>query len=269
MSVTTIDGNRLAYHVKHGGAESFVFVHGLGCSKDSFDRCFEMEAFNGHAVAAIDLPGCGESQGRRDFSYTMKDQADLVLHWISHLSLRNIILVGHSMGGVICQYLAEALGTEARGFFNLEGNLGRNDCTFSARVAAYTQEEFEARGFEKFKGELKKEVAEEASMGLNHYYQNVLKADPRSYYLSAVSLVEESLEGNLKERFAGLPMHKWYVFGERSVDFVTRHFLEAYQIPYFIVPEGGHFMMDDQPAVFYAMLFEALRDNMGIGPKGR
>jgi len=267
MSVTTIDGNRLAYHVKHAGAESFVFVHGLGCSKDSFVRCFEMDAFNGYAVAAIDLPGCGESQGSEDFSYTMKDQADLVLQWISHLNLRKIILVGHSMGGVICQYVAEALGTKAKAFFNLEGNLGRNDCTFSARVAAHAQEEFEARGFKTFKRELKEAVAQDASLGLNHYYQNVLKTDPRSYYLSSVSLVKESSEGNLKERFAGLPMHKWYVFGERSVDLDTRHFLEAHQIPYFVVPESGHFMMDDQPAVFYTMLFEALRENMGIRPK--
>jgi len=267
VPVTRIDGNRLVYDVKYAGAESFVFVHGLGCSKDSFDRCFEMDAFSSYTVAAIDLPGCGESHGGQDFSYTMKDQADLVLKWIKDLGLKEIILVGHSMGGVICQYVAEALGTEAKAFFNLEGNLGRNDCTFSARVAAYTQGEFEAHGFARFKRELKEATAEDASRGLNRYCQNVLKADPRSYYLSSVCLVKESSEGNLKERFAGLPMRKWYVFGERSVDLDTRHFLQAHHVPYFIVPESGHFMMDDQPAVFYDMLFDALGENMEILPK--
>ncbi|MDY6951989.1 MAG: alpha/beta hydrolase [Thermodesulfobacteriota bacterium] len=258
MPFVTIKGNRLAYDLKQGGAESFVFVHGLGCVRDSFTPCFEMAAFRRHTVAALDLPGCGESKGSQGFSYTMRDQADLVLQWISHLSLGQIILVGHSMGGVICQYVAEALGTKAKAFFNLEGNLGPNDCTFSARVAAQTKQAFEARGFERFKQELKEATAEDASRGLCRYYQNVVKADPRSYYLSSVSLVKESSEGSLRERFAGLSMDKWYVFGERSVDLATRGFLEAHAIPYFMVPESGHFMMDDQPALFYDMLVEAL-----------
>jgi len=243
MPFTTIDGNWLAYRVKQAGGERFVFVHGLGCSKDSFERCFEMDAFSGHTVAAIDLPGCGESQGCEDFSYTMKDQADLVVKWIKDLGLSEMILVGHSMGGVICQYVAEALGREAKAFFNLEGNLGRNDCTFSARVAAHTEEEFEVGGFKRFKMELKEAVQEEGSMGLRNYYQNVLKADPRSYYLSSVSLVKESCKGNVRERFASLPIKKWYVFGERSIALATKQFLDKRHIPYFIVPESGHFMI--------------------------
>jgi len=244
--------------LKQAGPESFVFVHGLGCSKDSFDRCFEMEAFSGYTVAAIDLPGCGGSTAPEDFSYTMKDQADLVLKWITDLGLTQIILVGHSMGGVICLYAAEALGTKVKAFFNLEGNLGRNDCTFSARVAASTQEEFEARGFERFKRELKKAVKEDASIGLGIYYQNVLNADARSYYLSSVSLVRESCEGKLRERFASLAMKKWYVFGGRSINPGTKALLDEQGIPYLIVPESGHFMMDDQPSLFYSMLFGAL-----------
>jgi pimeloyl-ACP methyl ester carboxylesterase len=258
MAFTTIEGNRLAYGVKHAGPESFVFVHGLGCSKDSFDRCFEMEAFSGYTVAAVDLPGCGESGWSEDFSYTMKDQADLVLKWITELGLREIVLVGHSMGGVICQFVAEALGAEAKAFFNLEGNLGRNDCTFSARVAASTQEEFETRGFAEFRVHLKEAIGEDASPGLYRYRRNVSKAYPRGLYLSSVSLVKESCEGNLKERFANLAMKKWYVFGDHSINSATRDFLDEQHIPYFVVPKSGHFMMDDQPAVFYRMLFGAL-----------
>jgi pimeloyl-ACP methyl ester carboxylesterase len=258
MPFTTIEGCRLAYGFKQNGPESFVFVHGLGCSRDSFDQCFEMEAFRRHSVAAIDLPGCGESSAPEDFSYAMKDQADLVVKWITELGLTQIILVGHSMGGVICLYVAEALGTRVKAFFSLEGNLGRNDCTFSARVSASSQEEFEMSGFERFKGELKNTVNEEASIGLSNYYQNVLKADARSYYLSSVSLVKESCEGRLRERFSDLPVKKWYIFGDRSMNQGTKAFLDEEGIPCLIVPESGHFMMDDQPSLFYSMLFGAL-----------
>jgi hypothetical protein len=101
-------------------------------------------------------------------------------------------------------------------------------------------------------------VREEASIGLSNYCQNVLNTDARSYYLSSVSLVRESCEGKLRERFASLAMRKWYVFGDRSMNPDTKAFLDEQGIPYLIVPESGHFMMDDQPSLFYSMLFGAL-----------
>jgi pimeloyl-ACP methyl ester carboxylesterase len=209
-------------------------------------------------VATLDLPGCGESGAPQDFSYTMGEQGDLAVKWVTELGLTRIILVGHSMGGVIGLYVAEALGSRVKIFVNLEGNLGRNDCTFSAMVSASSQEAFESHGFDKFKEELKRAVQKEPSPGLSKYYENVLKADPRSYYLSSVSLVRESCKGRLKERFLDLPMKKWYVFGEKSVNPDTKSFLDHHGISYFIVPQSGHFMMDDQPQLFYGMLFNAL-----------
>lgn len=258
MFFSTLGKHRLAYRLKRDGPESFVFVHGLGASMNSFDRCFDMEAFRGYTLAAVDLPGCGESSRLDDFSYSMNDQAELVLKWIRGLALDRMILVGHSMGGVICLYLAEALGKQVRAFFNLEGNLGSEGCIFSDKVASTSWEEFESKGFEEFKGTLRKTIQENPSPGLKNYYQNISRAYPRGLHLSSVSLVKESCQGNLKERFLALPVRKWYVFGERSMNRSISSFLDANNILYFIVPESGHFMMDDQPGLFYRMLFEAL-----------
>jgi len=252
--------HKLAYRLKQNGPESFVFVHGLGASKNSFDRCFEMEEFEKYTVATIDLPGCGKSSRPDNFSYTMNDQADLVLEWIRSLGLTRIILVGHSMGGTICLYLTEALGTQVEAFFNLEGNLSREDCMYSGKVASSSWADFENRGFEEFKANLVESTRETDFPGLKNYYENILRAHPRAYYLSSVSLVKESYEGNLNERFLDLPMHKWYVFGEMSINYTNMRFLDKHNIPYLIVPESGHFMMDDQPDLFYKLLFNALKE---------
>jgi pimeloyl-ACP methyl ester carboxylesterase len=260
MPLSTSGKYKLAYRLKQDGPESFVFVHGLGASKNSFDRCFEMKEFEKYTVATIDLAGCGESSRPDDFSYTMNDQAILVLEWIRSLGLTRIILVGHSMGGVICLYLAEALGTQVEAFFNLEGNLGRDDCTFSGRVASASWEDFKHKGFEEFKSALRESIRETESPGLKNYYQNISKAHPRALYLSSVSLVKESCQGNLNPRFLGLPVKKWYVFGDRSINHANMRFLDQHDIPYFVVPGSGHFMMDDQPSVFYRMLFDVLRN---------
>ena len=260
MPFATIDGHRLAYRLKQAGPESIVFVHGLGASKNSFDCYFEMEVFSGYTLAAIDLPGCGQSSWSEDFSYTIQDHAAVVLKWIEDLGLTQIILVGHSMGGVVCLYLAEALVLEAKAFFNLEGNLECADCTFSSEAASMSQQDFEQQGFGQFKNRLNKAVQQGASPGLNNYYHDILKTHPTGLYLSSVSLVKESCEGNLKERFLNLCLKKWYVFGERTINLATTTFLDRHHIPYFIVPQSGHFMMDDQPGVFYGMLFEAIRN---------
>ena len=258
MPFSTIGKHRLGYRLKLDGPESFVFIHGLGASRNSFDRCFGMEAFKGYTLAALDLPGCGESSRPDDFSYTVKDQADLVLKWIRGLDLARIILVGHSMGGVISIYLTEALGTQAKAFFNLEGNLSYQDCSFSSKVASGSCKDFESKGLEEFRTTLRETIQKKPSPGLKNYYQNISKSYPRALYLSSVSLFKESCQGNLNQRFLALPVKKWYVFGERSMNRSNRIFLDANNIPYFIVPESGHFMMDDQPDVFYRMLFEAL-----------
>jgi len=261
MLFSTSGKHKLAYRLKQDGPESFVFVHGLGASKNSFDRCFEMEDFQNYTVATIDLPGCGESSRPDDFSYTMIDQATLVLEWIRSLGLTRIILVGHSMGGVICLYLAKALGTRVEAFFNLEGNLGRGDCIFSGKVASSSWEDFESRGFQEFKDDIAKSTRETDLRGLNNYYENILRAHPRAYYLSSVSLVKESCEGNLNQRFLDLPIVKWYVFGEKSINHTNMLFLDQHNLPYFIVSESGHFMMDDQPDLFYELLFNSLRQH--------
>ena len=259
MPFSTIGNHKLSYRLKKDGPESFVFVHGLGASKDSFDRCFELEAFREYTVASIDLPGCGESSRPDDFSYTMKDQADIVLKWITSLGLARIILVGHSMGGVICLYLVEALGTQVKAFFNLEGNLVRQDCSFSAKVASTSWEDFQNRGLGEFKESLRVTTQGAGSPGLKNYYRNILRAHPLALYLSSVSLVEESHKGQLDQKFLALSARKCYVFGKMSTNLATKAFLDEHNIPYFVVPESGHFMMDDQPNLFYRMLFDVLK----------
>jgi pimeloyl-ACP methyl ester carboxylesterase len=258
MSFAEIDGYRLAYRYRQGRAPSLVFVHGLGVSKDSFDRYFEEDMFSSCGMASIDLPGCGQSSFPKDFSYTMADQAGVVLKWIKELELSRIILIGHSMGGVICLHVAESLKEEVVFFLNLEGNLGFEDCTFSRHIASMRQEEFEDGGFAGFRESLKHAAEKGGSPGLMNYYRNIQQAYPRGLYLSSVSLVRESRDGQLRGRFEELPTKKRYVFGEKSMNSSSRRFFDNKGIPYFIMPESGHFMMDDQPELFRDLLLDVM-----------
>lgn len=248
----------LSYRLRRSGPESILFIHALGAGRNSFDPCFGLKSFQRYTLGAVDLPGCGGSDPLDDFSYSMKDQAGLVLKWITELGLDRIVLVGHSMGGVIGLYLAESLGQRVEAFFNLEGNLNPSDCMFSGKIASLPLKTFEERGFQQFKRSLKENMERDPSPGLENYFENISKVSPRALYLSSLSLVKESANGDLSERFLNLPLKKWYIWGENSVNPITRAFLDENSIPYFIVPESGHFMIDDQPEMFYRILLEAL-----------
>lgn len=255
METVNVKGIRLSARFRASGPGGLVFIHGLGAAKDSFDRAFEERTLRGFSLFSLDLPGCGASESPEDFSYSMEDQADLVEEAVAGLGLESIILVGHSMGGVIGLILAERAGPPGvRAFFNLEGNLSGDDCMFSMNIASLTEEEFVGRGFGGFRDDLRHTVQKSPSPGLMNYLENIERASPRALWRSSASLVEESLEGDLGERFAGLDIDKYYVFGERSRLGSTERFLDSRLIPQFTVPESGHFMMDDNPEGFYRML---------------
>jgi pimeloyl-ACP methyl ester carboxylesterase len=120
-------------------------------------------------------------------------------------------------------------------------------------------EAFEKRGLRQFKRTLEDLMQVDPSPGLKEYYKSISRCAPQALYLSAVSLVNESNRGRLKERFVNLSTETWYVFGERSMDTYTKKFLEHHHLPYFTVPKSGHFMMEDQPRLFYKLLLEAIQ----------
>lgn len=254
------DELNLAYRLRRGGPQSIIFIHGLGASKNSFDPCFEIPAFEKFTLASVDLPGCGESPSPEGFSYALKDQALMLSGWVDDLGLNQCMIVAHSMGSVIGLYLAEAMGTRLKTFFSLEGHLGPEDTEFSRKIVSLSQEIFERLGLTVFKKWLRENLQKNPSLGLSNYARNLEKASPLALYLSSHSLVRESTEGHLKNRFLALPCRKGYFFGQRSIKPSNVAFLEAHHVPYFIVPESDHFMMDDQPTVFYRMLLDALED---------
>jgi pimeloyl-ACP methyl ester carboxylesterase len=93
------DASRLA--VATGGAgDPALFVHGFGSNKLIWREVCEglRDVFSFHA---IDLPGCGESPAPKGFRYTLEWFADVLTDFIIMKDLKNLRLVGASLGGTI------------------------------------------------------------------------------------------------------------------------------------------------------------------------
>lgn len=99
-----IDGNALHY-VSSGEGPPIVFIHGLGGSANVWHGVMQATQQHHHGVA-LDLRGHGRSQGKGKFS--IEAWAKDVHKLIRHLELPAVTLVGHSLGTLVAQQLAQS-----------------------------------------------------------------------------------------------------------------------------------------------------------------
>jgi 3-oxoadipate enol-lactonase len=84
-----------------GGGPTVLMLHGLGGGHLSFAPQVETLASSGYRAVAWDMPGYGHS--RPIEPYTFKGLAQSCIHLIESLRCEHVILVGHSMGGMVAQ----------------------------------------------------------------------------------------------------------------------------------------------------------------------
>lgn len=89
----------IAYIDEGKGDKTILLVHGLA-SNAGFWRYNINELSKNNRVIAIDLPGYGKSD-KGDYPYGMDYYANQIKQFIEKMSLKNVTLVGHSMGGQI------------------------------------------------------------------------------------------------------------------------------------------------------------------------
>jgi len=103
----TVGGIRVHYEVE-GPADgpAVVLVHGLGGRAEDWRKLAPMVAKAGFRVYLPDLPGYGRSEKPADFSYSVRDEAAVVVGFMDVLGLKQVDLGGWSMGGAIVQHVA-------------------------------------------------------------------------------------------------------------------------------------------------------------------
>jgi pimeloyl-ACP methyl ester carboxylesterase len=221
----TIGDNELACKVKEGGNQCLLFVHGLGCSKETFRNAFEGSFFSTeYTLVAPDLLGHGESSKPKEFSYALEEQANVLVQLLRGLKYQKLSIIAHSMGGVIALLLIEEL-KKVNAFFCLEGNLSPEDCTMSLRVSLLEEKDF-----------------------LNKFFP-LAPLNFRCRGLASDPITNFSFNEFLLERYTALPVKKVYIYGEESREkpiLKKLGDLETVQID-----KCGHFMMMDNPESTY------------------
>ena len=84
-----------------GGGPTVLMLHGIGGGHLSFAPQVESLATSGYRAVAWDMPGYGHSAPIEP--YTFKGLAQSCVQLIESLKAPSVILVGHSMGGMVAQ----------------------------------------------------------------------------------------------------------------------------------------------------------------------
>ncbi len=238
-----------------GEGPCIVWIHGLGESSISFEGA--VASLPGYAHVLVDLPGYGRSPWPDD-AVDLAETAARFSRWLANEP--PAVLVGHSQGGVLATFVAEQ--APVRGVINVDGNMTRGDCSYSARAAQYSLADFRAHGFAAIRTSIFEDAAQRSD--LRSYYVPMMLASPDVFHRHAVDLLSLSESDTLAPRFAALAAPKLFVAGvPDGACAATRARLDELAIPSVGIEPAGHWVYLDQPARFAEVVDRFMR---GLAP---
>jgi pimeloyl-ACP methyl ester carboxylesterase len=234
---------RLSAWFRDSGDELVLFVHGLGCSKESWRKAWSAPSLYGKSLLAIDLPGFGASARSADYSHDLEEQAGLLASIIDAHASRHLWVVAHSMGGSIATLLPPTVARRLDGLILVEARLLRASCSVSTLAAAVDAETFAADTFPKFRQRVA--LDRRAAFDLD-------RSDREAFYLCSRSLFEYTGGVGLVDQFAALECAGAFVYGADNGHLAELDRVEPQRLHE--IPDAGHFVMNDNPDAFYALL---------------
>ncbi len=250
--------------LRHGpeksGGKTILYLHGLGCSKDDFTPAAEVKELEHFTLAVFDFPGCGNSSYPKVTVLGMDDLVEIVNLVVAELDLGDLVIVGHSMGGLVALLYVERYGKQAKGFINVEGNLAPEDCFFSREALKYS--------FSEFKESVFPNRIEELSRSDNKGFREFAKtlaahSSPKAYFDYCQSLVDYSDNKDLVQKMVTLRIPRLYVRGFKSPKSSYLEKLSQSGIEIAEIANSNHFPGSDNPKEFYAVIAGFLNDNLG------
>lgn len=240
---------RLQVRERDGQLPLILYLHGLGCDSSDAEMMLAQPALAGFAVCAPDLPGHGGSMMPAGMRLTLADGVE-VAHQLA--GERDVMLVGHSMGGAIGLLYAERYPVKY--CINIEGNLAPENCHFSRESKRRTAAAFEHEAIPEYLAKLRASK----QPAIRHYADTLTMADPRAVYGMADALVDLCDSNTLIDRFLGLGVPRIYLYGDRNRDLTYLPALRTTGLRVVEIPQSGHFPHLDNPPAVAAVIAEFL-----------
>lgn len=254
----------IRYRISGSSRIPVLFIHGLGES----GRCF-IDAFGlpkEYDVIVPDLLGYGKSEKlKTDPDYSFTKQLGILGELIDYFRLRDIIIVGHSYGGVLGTFMCR--GDEKRRikkFVNVEGCITRDtlvESTNAVRALGQCNDDISEFGKWLHEGGFKKRLLEDnESASTIKYFDSVIECDPAAFAQTAKELMrrtedeDESGNNEISLAYKGLGLPRIFCVGARPVMDSARRFLSGNNLEWKEFNVVSHWLMLDRRKEFYAFL---------------
>lgn len=112
MDTQRVGINELAYK-DQGEGETVILLHGFCGSSDYWEKV--MPLLDQYRVIALDLRGHGES-GIPEGGYSIEDMAKDIYYFMDQKQLKDVYMLGHSLGGYVTLSFAQNFSDKLKGF---------------------------------------------------------------------------------------------------------------------------------------------------------
>ena len=230
-----------------------VLIHGLQSNKEAFNRIqSDIEKQLEISTLSIDLVGFGNSEKPDNFPYDLISQVTIVKEVLRNLEIRNIILIGHSYGGMISTYLSNQSDFNVLALISLEGNLAKGDCGESMNVSNLSFSDFKP-----YFNELISKLDNTKKFAEQFRAEALKKIPDHVFYKSSKTIVDWSIKSNLFSEFINNKIPKLIVIGSDS-GFESKPDDSYTTIQ--ILEKTGHFMLLEEQFKTSKIIIDFIRN---------
>jgi pimeloyl-ACP methyl ester carboxylesterase len=253
-ATVTADGDQIRWVELPGREPSRVYVHGLGATSPAyFTEVAVHPLLAGHRSLLIDLLGHGISDRPATFDYTLESHADALAAALGSAGVTGAELIAHSMGGSVAIVLAARHPHLVSRLVLVDANLDPIPRTpgssGSSGIAAYSEEEFLAGGWE--------EVRDRVGP---HWWSTMRLAGREALHRSATQLIRGTVP-TMRELLLDLKIPRTYLLPEADGPLPGTDALTEAGVSVVPIPDCGHNIMLDNPEVFVHATAAALGDH--------
>lgn len=223
---------------------NYLLIHGAMRGAWLWDKLMPLLMKGGGNPMAIDLPGHGNRVSEGSF-VTMSNYINDVIDFIRKENLKDLVLVGHSMSGIVISKVAEEIPDRIKHLVYLAAVVPANN---EALIDLLTKERQVT--LRKLQGKVKEIFGAPAT--LRPMYFTDLEGDEKEFYIRQLTPqpLAAFFEKILFKQFPKIALPKTYILGLRDKSLppeLTRRFAERLGVTPVEI-DAGHDMMVSRPA---------------------
>jgi pimeloyl-ACP methyl ester carboxylesterase len=254
LLVNSADGVHIEYRIYGHGEPAVVLIHGWACNENYWNAQTPALTAAHYTVVLVDLAGHGAS-GKNRTDWSMGNYGEDVASVVRQLPQRQVVLVGHSMGGLVALEATRRIGDRVIGIIAVDalmsiGQPPRPQKQIETRVDAFRKD---------FIGETRKFVA--ASLfpkSANAQFVNKVAYDMSlASPAVAVASMEALLSTDLAPIVADIHVPVMAINSDLEPTDTARIRKSLPDFTAEVIPHTSHFLMMDDTARFNPVL---LRD---------